>query len=264
VLTPRQAESDFNNDQLTAIRAYFTRRLRRGDRSIDAHFQYLPFDQEPPIPVHADNVLVVIKECRAAWMEVELDRGKWEFKTPESKASVASSDEAHKLCDTCHGCGGKLLPPVLDRGEPDPANDERDAKLEYRNVVPTPEMIAYVQWWDVPEGNTSICFKHLTQKPVVWRRAGDNGDERWQYEDCPQPLKPHGWTWQELDAFLADNNKAELPKCMTCHCCGGTLESIGDNSFICRSGRPCNRGVTGTACDPYAGPCKSPHHARHE
>jgi len=106
VLTPREAESDFNNDQLTAIRAYFTRRLRRGERSIDAHFQYLPFDQEPPIPVHADNVLVVIKECRAAGWEVELERGKWEFKTPESKAS---SDEAHKLCDTCHGCGGKLL-----------------------------------------------------------------------------------------------------------------------------------------------------------
>ena len=85
MLTPREAESDFNNDQLTSIRAYFTRRLRRGDRSIDAQFRYLPFDQEPPIGAYADNVLVVIKECRAAGWEVELEHGKWEFKTPAAK-----------------------------------------------------------------------------------------------------------------------------------------------------------------------------------
>lgn len=167
-----------------------------------------------------------------------------------------------------------VVPPVLDVGEPDPDNDAKDAKLEFRNVVPTPEMIAYVQWWDTPTGDTSISFKHLTQKPVVWRRAGDNGDNRWQYEDCPQPLKPHGMTWQELDKVLADKKAAEVPLCMTCHGCGSPLYQAhpenGELPVGCRM-KTCSRDVTArhsVGCikrdDPYRGPCKSAQPVRHE
>jgi hypothetical protein len=178
-----------------------------------------------------------------------------------------------------------VMPPVLDRGEPDPANDERDAKLEFRNVVPTPEMIAYVQWWDVPEGNTSICFKHWTQKPVVWRRAGDNGDERWQYENCPQPLKPHGMTWQQVDEYLASKKtmwtpslaptptaeRALLPMCDKCHTCGMTLE-MRPGKIACRA-TLCRSNVSETMmwdydvndiAHPYHEPCRSRHPVRHE
>lgn len=165
-----------------------------------------------------------------------------------------------------------VLPPVLDVGEPDPANDAKDAKLEFRNVVPTPEMIAYVQWWDAPTGDTSICFKHLTQKPVVWRRAGDNGDNRWQYEDCPQPLKPHGMTWQELDKVLADKKAAEVPDapvssaavplCMTCHECGFSLRQYG--RILECANHLCHRSDTrALSSSPFYGPCKSSTPVRH-
>jgi regulator of replication initiation timing len=179
-----------------------------------------------------------------------------------------------------------VMPPVLDRGEPDPANDERDAKLEFRNVVPTPEMIAYVQWWDVPEGNTSICFKHWTQKPVVWRRAGDNGDERWQYENCPQPLKPHGMTWHQVDEYLANKKtmwtpslaptpaaeRPLLPLCDKCHTCGMTLEmkpgKIACRATLCRSNLLSDTMMWDyDVCDiahPYHEPCRSRHPVRHE
>lgn len=178
--------------------------------------------------------------------------------------------------ETC-SCSAHPHPPCshcqpLDVGEPDPANDEKDAKLEFRNVVPTPEMIAYVQWWDTPTGETSICFKHLTQNPVVWRRAGDNGDNRWQYEDCPQPLKPHGMTWQQLDKVLADKKAAELPDapvssaavplCMTCHECGFSLRQYG--RILECSNHLCHRADTrALSSSPFYGPCKSSTPVRH-
>lgn len=125
MLTPREAESDFNNDQLTAIRAYFTRRLRRGDRSIDAQFRYLPFDQEPPIAAYADNVPVVIKECRAAGWEVELERGKWEFKTPSEKAQLA---EQRAIVSTA-GKNAEFSPGSMASGSATELNNIKSAKI---------------------------------------------------------------------------------------------------------------------------------------
>lgn len=172
-----------------------------------------------------------------------------------------------------------VVPPILHVGEPDPANDLKDAKLEFRNVVPTQEMIAVCQWWDVVGGEKTLCFKHMDQRPVVWRSAGDHSWDLWKYEDCPQPLKPHGMTWQELDKMLADRKAAEsadapvpaaeLPLCTTCHGCGGLLDQAYPSApFPVECGNMnCDRGMTEGEVDighPYHEPCKSSHPVRHE
>ena len=171
-----------------------------------------------------------------------------------------------------------VLPPVLDVGEPDPASDAKDAKLEFRNGIPTKEMIQVCQWWDVVHFEKAICFKHSDQRPIVWRSAGDYSEDPWKYEGCPQPLKPHGMTWQELDKVLADKKAAEspaapvpsadVPLCMTCHECGSALVncSQGTNHHDCSSLR-CPRTCTGRhggGWSPYSGPCKSATPVRHE
>ena len=215
-----------------------------------------------------DKLHSELVEVRSALADVSAERDS--LRTTLAAWEAADTTPFVKVPDVAD----HVMPPVLDRGEPDPANDERDAKLEFRNIVPTPEMIAYVQWWDVPEGNTSICFKHLTQKPVVWRRAGDNGDERWQYEDCPQPLKPHGMTWQQLDAVLASKKAAEsradpvsdsdVSLCDKCHGCGHTLSRIRTHAECLNEECDLDSTYGPSDISPYYGPCRSEQQVRHE
>jgi len=168
-----------------------------------------------------------------------------------------------------------VMPPVLDHGEPDPANDERDAKLEFRNVVPTAAMIAVCEWWDLVGGDKAIFFKSSTQ----WRNAGNYGPDRWNHGDCPLPLRPHGMTWQQLDKVMADKKAAEsiaapmpaaeAPMCRTCHECGGVLRpsrAAGSHSVLCCRTERCSRINTAWQDDvsPYHGPCKSAAPVRHE
>ena len=162
--------------------------------------------------------------------------------------------------------------------EPEPPNHEYDEGLEFRNGVPTPEMISACQWWDLVGSETAICFKNKDQRPVVWRYSVHSEPIEWQYTDCPQPLKPHGMTWQQLDAVLASKKAAEstaapvpaaeLPLCNVCHECGSELIncSQGTNHHDCP--RPlCPRTCTGRhggGFSPYTGPCKSGTPVRHE
>ena len=84
---------------------------------------------------------------------------------------------------------------------------------------------------------------------------------------CPQPLKPHGMTWQQLDNALA--NQQPVPMCTTCHGCGSVLyPSPAGDYFGCGDLR-CTRSNTkhwhpGCTIGPYAGPCKSTTPVRHE
>ncbi len=157
-----------------------------------------------------------------------------------------------------------VVPPVLDVGEPDPANNAKDAALEFRNVVPTPEMIKHVGYWDLVSGAAAIAFKPGGLSLVFWRISGS---QEWRTDPCPQPLKPHGMTWQQLDNALA--NQQPVPMCTTCHGCGSVLyPSPAGDYFGCGDLR-CTRSNTkhwhpGCTIGPYAGPCKSATPVRHE
>ena len=162
-----------------------------------------------------------------------------------------------------------VVPPILHVGEPDPANHAKDAKLEFRKVVPTPEMIAACTWWDLVGAEKAICLKHNTLRTVAWRAAGDYDQDRWKYTDCPQPLKPHGMTWQQLDKMLADKAQgtqaapvpaAVVPFCDKCHGCGGVLivaaNSVGCYNVGCRRTMTVPfREATVSPFHPYHGPC---------
>jgi cytochrome c553 len=166
--------------------------------------------------------------------------------------------------------------PVLSVGEPDPANDPKDAGLEFRNVVPTPEMIKHVDYWDLVSGAAAIAFTTINPGLVFWRIAGSR---EWRTDPCPQPLKPHGMTWQQLDKVMADKKAAEsiaapmpaaeAPMCRTCHECGGVLRpsrAAGSHSVLCCRTERCSRINTAWQDDvsPYHGPCKSAAPVRHE
>ena len=157
-----------------------------------------------------------------------------------------------------------VAPPVLHVGEPDPVNDPKDAALEFRNVVPTPEMLRHVGYWDLVSGAAAIAFKPGGLRLVFWRISGS---QEWRTDPCPQPLKPHGMTWQQLDNALA--NQQPVPMCATCHECGGELRpspAAGSHSVLyCRTER-CSRKNTAwrDELSPYHGPCKSATPVRHE
>ena len=161
-----------------------------------------------------------------------------------------------------------VVPPVLHVGEPDPVNDPKDAALEFRNVVPTPEMLKHVGYWDLVSGAAAIAFKPGGLRLVFWRISGS---QEWRTDPCPQPLKPHGMTWQQMDEVLADRKAAEpvLPMCTTCHECGAELRAspaAGSHSVLyCRTER-CSRKNTAwqDVVSPYHGPCKSTTSVRHE
>lgn len=87
---------------------------------------------------------------------------------------------------------------TLSLGEPDPEHDIKDAALEFRFGIPTLAQIAVCRWW-LTTKDVAICFKNADQRPVVWRQSPDNW---WHYGDCPQPLKPRGSTWREIDAAV--------------------------------------------------------------
>jgi regulator of replication initiation timing len=60
-----------------------------------------------------------------------------------------------------------------------------------------------------------------------------------------------------------------LPMCTTCHGCGSVLYPSPAGDYLCCGNVRCTRSNTkhwrpGCTIGPYAGPCKSPHHARHE
>jgi hypothetical protein len=160
-----------------------------------------------------------------------------------------------------------VVPPVLHVGEPDPVNDPKDAALEFRNVVPTPEMLKHVGYWDLVSGAAAIAFRSGGLRIVFWRIAGS---QEWRTDPCPQPLKPHGMTWQQLDRALANTKSVPpvLPLCNVCHECGSELAncSQGTNHHDCP--RPlCPRTCTGRhggGFSPYSGPCKSATPVRHE
>ena len=167
-----------------------------------------------------------------------------------------------------------VVPPILHVGEPDPANDAKDAALEFRNVVPTPEMLKHVGYWDLVSGAAAIAFKTGGLRLVFWRISGS---QEWRTDPCPQPLKPHGMTWQQLDKVLAGapHDVADhvvppvLDMCMTCHECGGALRpspAAGSHRVLyCRTER-CSRKNTAwrDELSPYHGPCKSATQVRHE
>jgi len=146
--------------------------------------------------------------------------------------------------------------------------------LEFREGIPTPAMLAICSWWEVQGRGDVICFKNKGQRPVVWRSL--RGDASWQYDDCPQPLKPSKRTWKQLDLLLATapDDVADhvvppvLPLCNVCHECGSELAncSQGTNHHDCP--RPlCPRTCTGRhggGFSPYSGPCKSATPVRHE
>ena len=167
-----------------------------------------------------------------------------------------------------------VVPPVLNRGEPDPANDPKDAGLEFRNVVPTPEMIKHVDYWDLVSGAAAIAFTTINPGLVFWRIAGSR---EWRTDPCPQPLKPHGMTWQQLDKVMADKKAAEsiaapmpaaeAPMCTTCHGCGMPLGKSAKGPYYWCQNFQCTKKTTQYQdCDasPYWGPCNSKTPVRHE
>ena len=152
-----------------------------------------------------------------------------------------------------------------------PVPDDR----EFRNGVPTPEMLKVCSWWEVHGRADVICFKNNDQRPVVWRSL--RGDASWQYEDCPQPLKPSKRTWKALDALLSEATAdvadhvvpPVLPMCTTCHGCGGPIiygTVVGSPSVLHCRNEHCLRRNTAWRDDisPYHGPCKSSTPVRHE
>jgi hypothetical protein len=158
-----------------------------------------------------------------------------------------------------------VVPPILHVGEPDPANDAKDAKLEFRNVVPTPEMIAHVGYWDLVSGAAAIAFRSGGLRIVFWRIAGS---QEWRTDPCPQPLKPHGMTWQQLDRALANTKSVPpvLPLCMKCHGCGGTLEQSANGPYYWCSNFHCIKQTTKDPQHPESplwGACNSKTPVRH-
>jgi len=210
-------------------------------------------------------------EVRSALADVSAERDS--LRTTLANWEAADTAPFVKVPDVAD----HVMPPVLDRGEPDPDNDERDAKLEYRNVVPTPAMLELCKWWSVSP-SVAICFKNEDQRPVVWRYWGDYGQNVWKYEDCPQPLKPQSMTWQQMDEALSSKNEAnspapdaERPLCDKCHTCGMTLE-MRPGKIACRA-TLCRSNVSDTMmwdydvndiAHPYHEPCRSRHPVRHE
>ena len=165
-----------------------------------------------------------------------------------------------------------VVPPVLHVGEPDPVNDPKDAALEFRNVVPTPEMLRHVGYWDLVSGAAAIAFKPGGLRLVFWRISGS---QEWRTDPCPQPLKPHGMTWQQLDKLQvkAPHNVADhvvppvLPMCNVCHGCGMPLGASANRPYLWCTNFSCNRETTQYRdhdASPYWGPCKSTTPVRHE
>jgi len=150
-----------------------------------------------------------------------------------------------------------------------PVPDDR----EFRNGVPTPEMLKVCSWWEVHGRADVICFKNNDQRPVVWRSL--RGDASWQYEDCPQPLKPSKRTWKALDALLSEATAdvadhvvpPVLPMCTTCHGCGMPLGKSAKGPYYWCQNFQCTKKTTQYQdCDasPYWGPCNSKTLVRHE
>lgn len=215
--------------------------------------------------IHSElvNVRSALAAATAERDNLRITLDAWEQADTKPHKRVAADDVADHV-----------VPPILHVGEPDPANDAKDAKLEFRNVVPTPEMIAACTWWDLVGAEKAICLKHNTLRTVAWRAAGDYDQDRWKYTDCPQPLKPHGMTWQQLDAVLASKKAAESPAdpvsasdvslCDKCHGCGHTLSRIRTHAECLNE--ECDLDSTYGASDisPYYGPCRSTQQVRHE
>jgi len=154
-----------------------------------------------------------------------------------------------------------VMPPVLDRGEPDPANDERDAKLEFRDVIPTKEQSALIEWWEVPSEERTVKFMYDGEKPRAWKwshfksAAYEFLDTFWNTDKCPTPLKPRGMTWKQLDEKIAALNAR--PMCSTCHGCQSELQEI-NGSMTCRNGTCKLTNTNGSMYEsPYFGHCKA-------
>jgi len=154
-----------------------------------------------------------------------------------------------------------VMPPVLDCGEPDPANDERDAKLEFRDVIPTKEQSALIEWWEVPSEERTVKFMYDGEKPRAWKwshfksAAYEFLDTFWNTDKCPTPLKPRGMTWKQLDEKIAALNAR--PMCSTCHGCQSELQEI-NGSMTCRNGTCKLTNTNGSMYEsPYFGHCKA-------
>ena len=128
-----------------------------------------------------------------------------------------------------------------ERIEPPTVPDD----LEFREGIPTPAMIAICSWWEVQGRGDVICFKNKDQRPVVWRSL--RGDASWQYEDCPQPLKPSKRTWKQIDLLLATapHDVADHVVPPVCFDCGSRLVEVGGLVFLCRSADCMKRLPTG-------------------
>jgi len=273
--TPEQATtiSDLQQ-QLDELKANIDREVTRRVKNT--------LHSNADLKIEVRNLRAEVTDLRASNKAVTGERDKLHSELVEVRSALATvSEERDSLRTTLASweaadtapfvkvpdVADHVVPPVLHVGEPDPVNDPKDAALEFRNVVPTPEMLKHVGYWDLVSGAAAIAFKPGGLRLVFWRIAGS---QEWRTDPCPQPLKPHGMTWQQLDRALANTKSVPpvLPLCNVCHECGSELAncSQGTNHHDCP--RPlCPRTCTGRhggGFSPYSGPCKSATPVRHE
>jgi len=86
---------------------------------------------------------------------------------------------------------GALWLPV----DPDPVDP-----FEFRVVTPTSDMLLLCEWWDVANEEKPIRFRD-EGRGLQWRSYGEY-NYQYRKTECPQPLKPHDSTWQQLDKML--------------------------------------------------------------
>lgn len=202
-----------------------------------------------------DKLHSELVEVRSALADVSAERDS--LRTTLAAWEAADTTPFLKVPDVAD----HVMPPVLDRGEPDPANDERDAKLEFRDVIPTNRQSALVEWWEVPTEERTVKFMYDGDKPRAWKwshfksAAYELLDTFWNTEKCPTPLKPRGMTWKQLDEKIAALNAR--PMCSTCHGCKSELQEI-NGSMTCRNGTCKLTNTNGSMYEsPYFGHCKA-------
>lgn len=71
MITPEQAKHEHEQDQLSAVRAFFTFYLRRGERFIHAPQESMYALRAMTVRVEFSSIDIVLEECRQAGWIVE-------------------------------------------------------------------------------------------------------------------------------------------------------------------------------------------------